>query len=251
LEVLMYKLTWPEIEAYLKENDVVLFPTGSTEQHGRHIAEDNDAFTSFQIAKRVAEKTGVLVAPTMPFGYSVHHMKFPGTITLTFETLVSAYKEVCECLLRHGFKKIVIFNGHGGNTNAIAQALREVREETGSIVYSLMVFPMEGGFGAESTKIIKQEGGGHACELETSIGLYLGQRILFEKAEKWKPPKGVTDFDRRYQGKVATARNFDEITEAGSLGDPTLATREKGEIMVEAVVQEISAFIEELKKVKA
>lgn len=251
METLLYKLTWPEVEAYLRKNDLVIFPVGSTEQHGRHMAEDNDSFTAFEIAKRVAERTGVLVAPTMPFGYSAHHMNFPGTITLSFETLVRVYKEVCKSLLHHGFKKIVIFNGHGGNTNAIAQAVREVREETGAIVYALMVFPMERGFGSSSLKVLEQEGGGHACELETSIGLYLGQRILPERAERWKPPRGQTEFERKYQGKVTTARNFDEITESGSLGDPTLATKEKGEKLVEAVVEEISAFIEELKKVKA
>jgi len=68
-EVFLFKLTWPEIEDYLKESDVVLFPTGSTEQHGKHIAEDNDAFTALEVAKRVAAKTSVLVAPVMPFGY--------------------------------------------------------------------------------------------------------------------------------------------------------------------------------------
>lgn len=251
MEVLMFKLTWPEVQDYLEKSDVVLLPTGSTEQHGKHMAEDNDAFTAFQIAKRVAEKTGVLVAPPMPFGYSVHHMKFPGTITLTFETLLNVYKEVCKSLIHHGFKKIVIMNAHGGNTNAIAQALREVRDETGTIVYSLMVFPGERGFGSESVKVIEQEGGGHACELETSIGLYLGQRVLPEKAEKWKPPKAFPELDVKYRGKVSTARDFHEITEIGSLGDPTKATEEKGRQMVEAVVEEISAFIEDLKAIKA
>ena len=245
-DVRMYKMTWPEIGEYLKTNDVVLFPTGSTEQHGKHMAEDNDAFTAYEIAKRVAEKTGVLVAPAMPFGNSIHHMKFPGTITLTFDTLVDVYKEVCESLIKHGFKKVVIMNGHGGNTNAIAQALREVRDETGVIVYSLMVFPST--FGADSMKILEQKDGGHACELETSIGLYLDQRVLMERAEDWKPPSTWTEFDTKYRRKVTTAGNWDELTEIGSIGEPTLATKEKGEKMVKAVVEEISIFIEDLKK---
>ncbi len=246
----MFKMTWPEVEEYLEKNDVILFPTGSTEQHGKHIAEDNDAFTAFEIARRVAEKTGVLVAPPMPFGNSVHHMKFPGSITLRFATLVNVYKEVCKSLLHHGFKKIVIMNGHGGNTNAIAQALRELREETGKIVYSLMVFAGERGFGSESVKILKQEGGGHACEMETSVALYLGQRVLLDRAEKWKTPKAWTEFDKKYLRKVATAKDFHELTEIGSLGDPTIATKEKGKPMVEAVIDEISVFIEDLKAKK-
>lgn len=247
METRMFKLAWPEVQEYLKENDLVLFPVGSTEQHGKHLVEDNDAFTAYEIAKRVADRTGVLVAPPMPFGNSVHHMRFPGSITLTFDTLVKVYKEVCKSLLHHGFKKIVIMNGHGGNTNAVSQAIREIRDETGEIVYSLMVFPMEKGFGSESLKIIKQEGGGHACEMETSVALYLGERVLPGKAEKWKQPSSWTDFDIKYRGKVTTARDFHETTEIGSLGDPTMATKEKGRQIVEALVDEISEFIEDLK----
>ena len=243
----MYKTTWPEVEEYLKENDVVIFPVGSQEQHGKHLAEDNDSYTATEIARRVGEKTGVLVAPTLPFGNSVHHMNFPGTMTLTFETLVAVYRELCECLIHHGFRKIVVMNAHGGNTAAIAQALREIKEDTGIKVYSLMAFPSQRGFGAESTQVIKQESGGHACELETSIELYLGQRVLMEKAEKWKKPKGITAFDEKWGRKVSWTRDFDWSTETGSLGDPEAATEEKGRQMVEATVDEISAFIEDLK----
>ncbi|HEX9915896.1 MAG TPA: creatininase family protein, partial [Candidatus Bathyarchaeia archaeon] len=94
MENLLYKLTRPEVEEYLKRCDVVLFPVGSTEQHGKHMAIDNDAFTALEISRRVAEKTGVLVASPLYFGYSPHHMNFKGSITLSFETLVDVYREV-------------------------------------------------------------------------------------------------------------------------------------------------------------
>lgn len=245
-EVLLYKLTWPEVKEYLEANDIILFPTGSTEQHGKQLAEDNDAFTALEVSKRVAEKTGVLVAPVMPFGYSPHHMGFPGSVTLSFQTLVDVYKEVCKSLMKHGFKKIVIMNAHGGNTNAIAEALRELKEETGQTVYSLMVFP--GGWAQKEVKDTIQTPGGHADELETSVGLYLGQRVLFEKGEKGVLPKSADRLRTKYSGKVTTARDFHEITVSGSLGDPTYATKEKGEKIMEAGIREIAEFIEELKK---
>ena len=97
------KMTRPEVEKYLETDDVVLFPVGSTEQHGKHLPFDNDAFSAFEIAKRVAEETGVIYTPVMPFGYSIHHMNFPGSITLKTQTLVKVYKEVCLSLLQHGF----------------------------------------------------------------------------------------------------------------------------------------------------
>jgi len=105
---------------------VVLLPVGSTEQHGKHMAIDTDAYTAQEISLRVAEKTGVLVAPTVCYGYSPHHMNFKGSVTLTFQTLVNVLKEVCASLIYHGFNRIVIMNAHGGNTNPIKQALKEI-----------------------------------------------------------------------------------------------------------------------------
>jgi len=246
MENLLYKLTRPEVEEYLKKCDVVLFPVGSTEQHGKHMAIDNDAFTALEISKRVAKKTGVLVASPLYFGYSPHHMNFKGSITLSFDTLVDVYREVCESLLHHGFNKIVIMNAHGGNTNAISEALHRIREETGKRVYSVMVFPGARGFGSEAVKVIEQKGGGHACELETSVGMALGQRLLMDKAEDWKPE--YSSIDPKYRNKVAAAYSFDEVTSIGSLGDPTKATKEKGKVLVDAVVDELAEFIEYLKK---
>ena len=246
MENLLYKLTRPEVEEYLKKCDVVLFPVGSTEQHGKHMAIDNDAFTALEISKRVAKKTNVVVASPLYFGYSPHHMNFKGSITLSFDTLVDVYREVCESLLHHGFNKIVIMNAHGGNTNAISEALHRIREETGKRVYSVMVFPGARGFGSEAVKVIEQKGGGHACELETSVGMALGQRLLMDKAEDWKPE--YSSIDPKYRNKVAAAYSFDEVTSIGSLGDPTKATKEKGKVLVDAVVDELAEFIEYLKK---
>ena len=245
MENRLYKLTRPEVEEYLKENDVVLLPVGSTEQHGKHMAIDTDAYTAHEISLRVAEKTGVLVAPTVSYGYSPHHMNFKGSVTLTFQTLVNVLKEVCESLIHHGFNRIVIMNGHGGNINPIKQALKEIQDETGKRVYNVMVYPSPDGFGAEGTRIIEQEGGGHACELETSVGLYLGHRILMDRAEKWTPEH--TSIDPKYKRKVAASYMFDEETSIGSLGDPTLATKEKGKILVDSVVKDLAEYIEDLK----
>jgi len=247
MENLLYKLTRPEVEEYLKKCDVVLVPAGSTEQHGKHMAIDNDTFTALEISKRVAKKTGVLVASPLYIGYSPHHMNFKGSITLSFETLVNVYKEVCESLLHHGFNKVVIMNAHGGNSNSIREALHRIQEETGKRVYSVMVFPGASGFGSEAVKVIEQKGGGHACELETSVGMALGQRLLMDKAEDWKPE--YSSIDPKYRGKVAAAYSFDEVTSIGSLGDPTKATKEKGEALVKAVVDDLAEFIEYLKKI--
>ena len=242
------KMTRPEVEEYLAENDVALFPVGSTEQHGKHLPLDNDAFSAFEIAKRVSEKTGVVYLPVMPFGYSKHHLNFAGSISLESQTLVKAYKEVCLSLIHHGFNKIVIMNGHGGNTAWISQAQAELFYEMGIRVYSLMIFNSPRGFGAESLKVLEQEGGGHACEMETSFSVSLGQRVDEKAITDWKEPASWTGFTRKYKDKVSTSRMYDEVTEIGNTGTPSKYSREKGKKMVEALVQDISEFIEDLKK---
>jgi creatinine amidohydrolase len=248
-EVRLFKLTWPEVEEHLKKNDTVIIPTGSHEQHGRHVALDNDAFTAFEISRRVAERTGVLVAPPIPVGYSPHHMDFPGSITLTFETLVNVYKEVCLSLFHHGFKKIAIFNGHGGNRNPIAQALREIRLETGNIVYATLVYPTGTGFAVEAFKKHIETPGGHAGEMETSVGLHLGQRILFDEGKKGELPPDANEILKKYivTGKVVIARNMADVSVSGSRGDPSYATEEKGKKIVEPLIEELVEFIEDLK----
>lgn len=250
-EIRLFKLTWPEVKEYLKENDTIIIPTGSNEQHGMHMALDNDVFTAFEISKRVAERTSVLVAPPIPVGYSPHHMDFPGSITLTFDTLVNVYKEVCFCLLKHGFKKIVIFNCHGGNSNPIAQALREIRWETGKIVYATLVFPTLTGFAANAHKKYIETPGGHADEIETSVGLHLGQRIFFDKGKKGELPPGTSEFFKKYivTKKVVIAKDFADDTVSGSHGDPTYATEEKGQKTIEALIEELVEFIEDLKTI--
>jgi len=246
LSQLLGKQTWPEVEEYLKENDIIIFPTGSNEQHGPHLVEDTDTFVAYEVARMVAERTGVLVAPAMPYGNSIHHMPFPGTVTLGYRTLVNVYKEVIGCLHTHGFKKVVIFNGHGGNSAPINQALREIKEETGKTVYSVLAFASKRGFGASAMGIITQEGGGHACESETSQALWLGQRTRMAHAVKWKPVK-KTELQEKYQGSVNWTSDWNERTETGSLGDPTIASAQKGEKMVNALVDDLVEFIEDLK----
>jgi len=241
-------MTRPEVENYLEENDVVLVPVGSTEQHGRHLPLDNDAFSAFSIAERVGEKTGVVYTPVMPYGYSKHHMHFRGTITLESQTLVRVYKEICNSLLQHGFRKIVIMNGHGGNTYWINQAQAEIYHETGVRIYSLMIFNSTKGFGTEALGIVEQRGGGHACEMETSFSAYLGQRVKEEAISDWSEPRSWSEFTRKYKDKVSTARMFDEETEIGSLGEPSKYSLEKGETLVNAVVEEIAGFVEDLKR---
>src|SRR3989442_10110526 len=114
---------WVDLEAYLRRDDRALLPVGSCEQHGRHLSFATDYLIPTEIAKRVSARTGVPVAPTLCFGMSVHHMDFPGTLTLSPDTFVAVIRDLVESLYRHGFHRVLIVNGHGGNIAPLTTAL--------------------------------------------------------------------------------------------------------------------------------
>ncbi|HEU5300563.1 MAG TPA: creatininase family protein [bacterium] len=121
--VLWEERGWVDMEAYLREDDRALLPVGSCEQHGRHLSFATDYLIPTEIARRVSARTRVPVAPTLCFGMSVHHMEFPGTITLGADTFVLVVRDILESLHRHGFRRVMILNGHGGNVAPITIAL--------------------------------------------------------------------------------------------------------------------------------
>lgn len=122
------EMTWPQIEAYLKKSQKVIIPVGSTEQHGPSGLIGIDFLSAWAIADAVSEKTQTLITPPLPFGMAVHHMAFPGSMTLSPLTYVTVIKELIESLSRHGFREFTVINGHGGNIAPITTAFCELKQ---------------------------------------------------------------------------------------------------------------------------
>ena len=110
-------MTVPEVRDFLKRSDLVLIPVAAIEQHGLHLPLGTDYLNGVERAKLVAQRADVVVAPVLLAGQSPYHLDFPGTISLSAETIVKVHLEAVQSLLRHGFKRFLILNAHGGNAS--------------------------------------------------------------------------------------------------------------------------------------
>jgi creatinine amidohydrolase len=123
--MLLQLMTWPEVETYLEQSKGMIFPIGSTEQHGPTGVIGTDAICAEAIAKEVGEATRALVGPTINVGMALHHTAFPGTISLRPSTLIQVVRDYITCLAKVGFNKFFFINGHGGNIATLKAAFAE------------------------------------------------------------------------------------------------------------------------------
>ena len=164
--VWLQELTWPEVAAYLESDDIAIFPVGSTEQHGPAGPLGVDSYAAIALAEDAARATGVLVTPPLWFGDSPHHLDFPGTLSLSTETLVAVAKDVVRSLARHGFRKVLVINGHKGtNIAGLTTALRSLHQNELPGVLMALADPM---YLARGIAHIKGAPEHHCGELEIS-----------------------------------------------------------------------------------
>ena len=246
------ELTWPDVKGFLEVHDVAVVPVGSCEQHGPHLPIDTDGFDAFWLSLRAAEKAEcALVAPPIYYGMSAHHMDFPGTITLSPHTLEQMAYEVTSSLIKHGFRKIVFENGHGGNTPALESAAQRIKADTNVFVaidtVSLIPDFIE--------KFIETSYDAHAGEFETSTTLANREEFVvkerIKKPEIKLPKSKYTKIGLRETGpKVSWGFRTKEISETGVIGDPTKASKEKGETAWKLAIERLADLLVELDKMK-
>ena len=125
--MLLEELSFTEVEEYLQENDTLLVPVGSVEQHSEYGLIGTDFIAAEGVARAVAQKMNLLVAPTVNYGVSPHHMDFKGSATLSPATFISVVVDLTLSFLKHGFQRIFFINGHGGNAAPLTVAMQEVK----------------------------------------------------------------------------------------------------------------------------
>ncbi len=210
-EILWVERTREEFPALALKGTVVIVPIGSVEQHGHHLPVDTDNRTAEYVARRaaqLAEDVSVLVTPVLPVGISPHHMMYTGTITLRVETCVRMLGDICESIIAHGFDRILILSGHGGNENTIAAAALEMRFRLKRQIQATCWFSLI----PEAFEQVRQGpkvGIGHSGEMETSCILALTPDSV--RCDLLQPVDGVSD-----DPSLATAAKGAHVLQAGA-----------------------------------
>jgi len=255
------KLTWPEVNEAVKENKVILLPIGSIEDHARHLPLDTDSFIVTEVCKRVATffHGQVLVMPPVVYGYHPYRMDFPGGITISWEVFTKLLEEITLCLAHHGFKKILLINGHGSNHPLVQIAARRVILEYPDVQCAMLSLWEIEEFQDAFREVRESEypgGASHAGEVETSIYLALASENV-KMAEATKDisfPKSkyfYTDLASEKSPKTSTPVKMMEwwstLSKTGAIGDPTKATKGKGIILLNAMEEGLRKIIIDFK----
>lgn len=234
-------LTTTEIRD-LDRDALILIPTGSMEQHGSHLPLCTDTFLVSKVAETLeaAHASNVLMVPALWLGASLHHMSFSGTLSASFETYESALTDVIESLRRHGFWKFFVLNGHGGNASSNDIALRKLKNQHPELVLCAANYYDF----ADQAVLTNQLKGPlktcrHACEVETSLMLHLAPSIV-------RLDLAVDDGLQPSEPIRGLVMSFDEITEQGAFGFPSLATAEKGKLIFESLIANLNQQIKAL-----
>ena len=234
-------LTWKEIQQMPdKENVVIIQPVGAIEQHGPHLPLAVDSTISLGVLgkalEQLPENIFAYALPCLYYGKSNEHSGFPGTISLSAETLLSVIKEVALGIYRSGFRKLVLMNSHGGQPQIMEIAARDLHQEHPDFaVFPLFTWRVPHTAGDLLTAK-EREYGIHAGDAETSIMLsLLPEQVQMERAVKEYPQGLPEDSLLDMEGKLPFAWLTKELSTSGVMGDATVATKEKGDRILQSV----------------
>lgn len=239
------QLSWPEVRRALRTVRVALIPTGSTEQHGPHMTLGTDTSLAQAFARRVAARFPgrVLVAPAIRVGLSSHHMRFPGSMTVRAATFIALGRDMVASLTRHGVRKFLFVNGHGGNRAALTTLCTELREDLGVEAATFTWFLLVPDLIA--AHVGKQRV--HACEIEASAGLALAPEIVrTDRLTKGKDrPYPYRCTHPKESWSVEYPYRWDELTANGAFGDASRATAALGAELCDTALDRLCLFVED------
>jgi len=254
------EMMWYEIKEAAELNRVAVLPVATYEDHGPHLPVDTDVVLCTGVCDRAVARIPdeAVLAPPVPHGYSPHHMDFHGTLTITWDTFIKYVKDVCCSLAHHGFKRILIVNGHGSNTSPMDLSARlSIIEYEGKILCASVNHWDLRRVKEVGREIRESDHGGtsHAAEFETSLYLALKPDLVdMSKAVDERtplPPSFRSDLLAGTHPEGSGARlvpYWSMQTASGVMGDATKASKEKGEKFLEAGTVGLIELIRELRQ---
>jgi creatinine amidohydrolase len=246
-KALLAHLTWPEAREAIKSNPLVILPVGSTEAHGPHLPLDVDTHQVGHVAELVAERTGALAAPTVPYGYATMWMEFPGTMTLQADTFQQVLFELVSSILQH-FRRVMILNGHRPNNTSVDVAARRAIDALppdSDAKVTAVSYWEPGALRVHELRRSRVGGMGHACELETSFQLATRPELVqMDTLKDVRPP--LVGWDLVAPGEPARTYGRWPAPSAehpAIFGDPSVASAESGRAFLEVVVDALVEFV--------
>ena len=230
-------MTWEEATEAIPDTDFLVLPSGSVEQHSIHLPLTVDTLRAETLSRVLAEaaasrELSMLRLPTLPYGYSEHHMQRAGTVTLQAGTYQQVLEEVGESVAAHGAERLAIVNCHGGNRAPMKLAADRLQRD-----HDLEVYPIHWtDFAREQLEERFGDDWGHAGDHETSVVELFHPDLV--KSEKKEPQTTVADYEARQYTW------FTDLTEQGGLGDPTNADAEFMERVVDETTERILDALE-------
>ncbi|MBS8265648.1 creatininase family protein [Mesobacillus boroniphilus] len=231
----LINMTRDEVEAAINEFPVAILPMGATEQHGHHLPLGVDIYLAEGVSRKLSEKTGALLLPTQPFGYSWVWRDIPGTVSLQQHHVEAVIKDVAHSVARYGIKMLVLVNGHDANNASMKYATRELADEL-DIPVIYLFYPNLNKTIEEICDSPTWHGMVHACEFETSLMLAL-------KPELVDMSKAVREYPEKPRLYGRSSISLGDLSKSGVYGDATKATKEKGEKMLNYFVNEMEQIL--------
>jgi creatinine amidohydrolase len=244
--MLLQEMTWPAVQQLSKDTPVVI-PIAAIEQHGHHMPLFTDSMLLGEIVRRVESQMSnrILVAPLMWLGNSHHHMDFAGTLSSSPRVYLDMLCDLVENLIQHGFRRLFLLNGHGGNDVPGKQAMFEVRQRHRDRKDLLLLFSTYWSLGSrpsETLSSLVQQEMGHACEWETSMMLRIAPHLVgdYRSAQPVAHGNHFLPASRAWITKDRTV--------PGHIGQPHLASADKGEHLFSAFSQDVQNMIDRMLK---
>jgi creatinine amidohydrolase len=249
--VFLGEMTSPEVEAFVRDHDTVIVPTGSTEQHGPHGPLLTDVLVPNEVARRVAPRIGAAVAPTINYGLSYPHTGFVGLVQVRIPTFMALIEDLAASLATVGFKRIVFLNGHYDNTLAIAYACANAAPRLPDGVRAFPVNYWDGMTAQEAAEFFDPSNGLHANKGETSAVMAINEDLVdMDAANAEMPPFPETTNGAAVHTAFffTTPGSVHRATHSGTWGDARESNAEFGERYLQVVTNATIRMLEDIDK---